>query len=462
MIALLVAVPLAFAFATAPYRKLGRFVVPIVALVNLITLLVLGPGHRTWLGGWEPVYGISLVLDNASYWSLLLANLFFLIVTLTAEIGEFGTVLLVMNAAMNGLMLSADFFNTFVFLEVLAVTAYIVATDRNNAFAAFKYLILGGLGGVFYLLGAVLTYVGGGSLSMVFASLMASFGDGSWLAYPVLLMLLGLLVELKVLPFGFWAPDVYSNGSSLTPTVLGSSVTLAAFYLTARINFTLSDFEVPRRIIEVCLISSVASHIAALAQKNLNKTLAFASVGTTSVLVASLLTKNDTVVAATFFYLLTDIVAKFVLFTIAAHKKRASFTSSYSVGVAFTVASLSLIGVPPLGGFWAKFYLLKSLFSMGEYWIPAAVLIGTVLEATYLTIWNIRMWFGKTDASETTGEAANVELRLIPNLVVLIMAFTLVLFGVFSVSLHAATEKLTGFFFDFETFKSLVLANKGR
>lgn len=457
MIALLVAIPLAFAFATAPHKTLGRYLLPFVVLVNLFILLVLGPGHSTKLGGWEPAYGITLVLDRASYWPMVFANLFLLIVSITAEVGSFGTVLLVMNAAMNGLMLSADFFNTFVFLEVLAVTAYIVSTDRDSAFGAFKYMILGGLGGIFYLLGAVSVYVSSGSLNMAHAALFASFDPNPfWLGTALLLMLSGLLVELKVLPFGFWAPDVYSSGSSLAPTVLGSSATLAVFYLASRLNLALYDLGIPRAFVDLCLISAVVAHVAALAQKNLNRTLAFASIGSMSVLVASLLTKNDTVVAATFFYLLADIVAKFVLFTIVAHKKRILFATNYSIGVAFTIASLSLIGVPPLGGFWAKFYLLRSLFSIGEYWIPAVVLIGTVLEATYLIIWNVRMWFAETETTIGNGDAQRAEFGFLPNLVVLLMAMILVLFGIFSTNLHSAMENLAGYFFDFQTFYSLI------
>ncbi|HOJ94792.1 MAG TPA: Na+/H+ antiporter subunit D, partial [Fervidobacterium nodosum] len=161
MSALLIAVPLAFAFASLPHKKLGNYFFTFVTLFNILALLLyLKPTQLVEIGGWSAAYGIALVLDSVSYPFLIFVNAILLVISLTANLEEkYGTLMLVLTAALNGIILTGDFFNSFVFFEIIAAVAYIIASHKNNSYGAFKYLIFGGVGGTLYLIGAVMTYI---------------------------------------------------------------------------------------------------------------------------------------------------------------------------------------------------------------------------------------------------------------------------------------------------------------
>lgn len=437
MIALLVAIPLALAFASVPMKKIGNYLLPIASLANVLLLLfMLKPDILLEIGGWEAAYGIAFVLDNASYPFLIFVNAMMLLVALSAKLEErFGTLLLVLLAALNGVLLTGDFFNSFVFLEIIAAVSYILASQNKNDYGAFKYLIFGGVAGVFYLIGTVMVYVKAGVLNMAYAGYII---DPAVVGTVSIFLLIGLLVELKILPLGLWAVDVYSNGSSLTPVVLGSTVTVSAVYLFSRVFINVLGFEQKNIVYMLALISIVLSQLGALKQKTLPRTLAYAVISGVSVVVAGLTTLDNNVLSASYFYLFNDAVSKFILFTISAYLGFKGFKEDKTSGVAFTIASLSLVGFPLLAGFWAKFYLLKSLFEIDNLVFPAVLLIATVIEAGYLIKWNVQLWFGNEESKASEkAESNDIEdldsaedyLPFASQLVIVLLAMVLLVAG---------------------------------
>ena len=451
MIALLIAVPLAFAFASVANKKLGNYLLPLISLFNIVLLLFfVKPDTVLEIGGWHSVYGIGLVLDKVSYPFLVLVNVLILLASLSANLEEkYGTLLLVLLAALNGLILTGDFFNSFVFLEIIAAVSYIIANHKSNSYGAFKYLIFGGVAGTFYLIGAVLMYIKSGTLNMGYAGYIIDPGVVPTVA---VFFLLALLVELKVLPLGLWAVDVYSNGSSITPVVLGTAVTVSVVYLFSRIFLDVLGFEHAQMVGIIAMISIILAQLGALKQKSLPRTLAFAAISGISVVVAGLSTMNENVVSASYMYLFNDVISKFILFTIVAYLGQKGFKNDKTSGIAFTVASLSLIGFPMFAGFWAKFYLLKSLFEIENYTLPAVMLIATVIEAGYLIKWNVDLWY-----SEAEEESEEECLPFTAQLIVLLLAMVLVIVGFIPQIVHTQTNNIATHLMDFKAYFDLII-----
>lgn len=461
MIALLVAVPLAFAFATIPLRKFARLILPVVVLANLLILFALKPhvGKIVELGSWPAVYGITLVFDEVAFYFLAFVNMMFLVISLITWDERFSIPLLVMNAAVNGLILTGDFFNSFVFLEIIAITCYIISTDRENALGSFKYLIFGGVASIFYLIGAIFMYVQGGTLNMAYSSYIVGMSRPELMKTALILFSITLLVELKVLPFGLWVPDVYGNGSALTPVVLGSVVSTAMVYLFSRLSLTFVDEPLPPVFYYMALASIVLSQLGALYQRNLGRTLAFASMASMSTVVASLLTRQESVVSAALFYLFTDALAKFVLFTVYGNLGITNFKNVRTTGIAFTFSSLSLVGVPIFAGFWGKYHLLKSLFEQENYVLAIVILVSTLIELAYVTKWNIELWFAKKET--TKGEVETIDSPFAPKLFALLFALILLVMGLFPELILDKTNLLAEKLLDFQLYMDIFFSKGG-
>ncbi|MEJ5256957.1 MAG: proton-conducting transporter membrane subunit [Fervidobacterium sp.] len=454
MITLLIAVPLALAFATVAFPKASKYILPIALIFNLVLLFgFLKPGTLVQVGNWPAAYGIALLLDNVNYPFLLFVNILLLAISLTADFKEkHGILLLVLTASLNGLLLTGDFFNSFVFLEIISAIAYILAAEKKNSYAAFKYLIFGAVAGTLYLIGAVTVYVYAGTLNMGYASFIVA---PQYMEIAGIFMLLALLIELKVLPLGLWAPDVYSNGSSLTPVVLGTAVTASIFYLFARIFFTIT---LPVRFELVFILSTISiivAQLAALKQKNLGRALAYMAIAGASTVVAALSAAvhgEDTLLSAAFFYLFADVVSVFVLFSIFAYLSHKGFKGNTTVGLAFTIASLSIIGLPLTAGFWAKINLLQSLFEMNNLILPAVLLISTVIEAGYLIKWNVELWY--KDQEEQEDESY---IPFGTQLVVLLLALVLIIVGFMPQLITDKTHSIATSLTDFRTYFDTLL-----
>ena len=452
MIALLVAVPLAFAFASVVNKKLGNYLLPLVSLFNIgLLLFFTKPNAVVEIGGWPSVYGIGLALDKVNYPFLIFVNVLILLVSLSASLEErYGTLLLVLLSALNGLMLTADYFNSFVFLEIIAAVSYIIASHKNNSYGAFKYLIFGRVAGIFYLIGAVLMYIKSGTLNIGYAGYII---DPYVVPTVAIFFLLALLVELKVLPLGLWAVDVYSNGSSITPVVLGTAVTVSIVYLFSRLFLGVLGLEQAYIIVIIAMISILLAQLGALKQKSLPRVLAFAAISGASVVVAGLSTMNESVISASYMYLFNDAISKFILFTIVAYLGQKGFKNDKTSGIAFTIASLSLIGFPMFAGFWEKFYLLKSLFEIENYTLPAVILIATIIEAGYLIKWNVDLWYTDHEVENTDEEY----LPFAPQLIVLLLVMVLVIVGFLPQIVHTQTNNIATHLMDFKAYFDLII-----
>jgi multicomponent Na+:H+ antiporter subunit D len=452
MIALTIAIPLVFAFASIPHKKLGNYFLPFVTLFNILLLMYVKPTQVIEIGGWPAAYGIVLVLDNVSYWFLLFVNLILLAVSLLSDLEEkYGTLLLVLTAALNGLILTGDLFNSFVFLEIIAAVSYIIASHKNNSYGAFKYLIFGSVGGTLYLLGAVLSYVEAGTLNMAYVGFIM---DPVVVPTVSVFFLIALLIELKVLPLGFWAPDVYSNGSSITPVVLGSAVTVSIAYLFSRIFINVLGFSHSNLVSILAMISIIFAQLGALKQKNLGRALSYTAIAGVSVAVAALSMLDENVISAAYLYLFNDAIAKLILFSIYAYTGHKGFKENKTVGVAFTIASLSLIGFPMFAGFWAKLNLLRALFEIGNYSLPAVLLIATIIEAGYLIKWNVDLWYKKS-SDEVQGQESDIPLA--GKLVVLLLAMVLIIVGFLPHIVQDQTNIIASHIIDTKTYIDLIL-----
>ncbi len=426
MISLLIAIPLLLAFVSVMWKRISKSLFFLAAIVNLIILLA------SWfpngveihaMGNWKPPFGINLVLDNASFYAALVVNAFFFLVSLMPKLVEsYGISLMLLMAAANGFILTGDLFNSFVFMEIMTITAVTIASKRDNFYNAFKYLILGGIAGSIYLLATIFAYTATGSLNMAHVS-MATISASSLIAITTLYTI-GLGVEAKLFPLNGWVSGVY-GGNDLAPVILGTSVSFAALYMVGRLFGTVFHGNGAEVLYTLALITIVAGEVAALRQQNILKAFAYSSVAQAGVVVAMISKGTAKSMGLAYFHLTNDAVAKFVIFLVAGFlvynykNLNGVFKKHKILGASFSMATFSLIGFPLFAGFQSKLRMIMALFSMKDFLFPAVMLLATLIEVGYVVRWNVRLWF-----EEETQEKA--ETPVVASTIALILAILLV------------------------------------
>ncbi len=400
MMSLLIALPLLLAFLSIIWKRSATFLFILASFVNTVLLFSMwfpGGVEVHAMGNWKPPFGINLVLDDASFYAALVANVFFFLVSIIPGLaGKYATALMILLAAVNGFILTGDLFNSFVFLEIISAAAVIIATKRDNFYNAFKYLILGGIAGSMYLLATIFAYASSGSLNMAHIS-VASLSASSLVAITTLYAI-GLGVEAKLFPLAGWVSGVY-GGNELAPVILGTSVSFAALYMVGRLFGTVFHGNGSEVLYVLALLTIVAGEVAALRQQNILKAFAYSSVAQAGVVVAMISYARADTMSLAYFHLSNDVVAKFAIFLVAGFlafnysNLNGVFKKHKVMGTAFSIASFSLIGFPLFAGFQSKLRIIMKAFEIGDYVLPAVLLFATAVEVGYVVRWNVRLWF---------------------------------------------------------------------
>ncbi|WP_053001091.1 complex I subunit 5 family protein [Kosmotoga pacifica] len=441
----LIAVPLGLAFISVFTGKLSRAFLWIAAMFNVIASAVLFVGNGTEsyiIGGWIPPYGINLVLNDLTRILLLSANTLFLLalVATSEEVlkkrDKMSVAFSLSLAALNGILLTGDLFNLFVFLEIAAISAYIMAasgSNRTSKFAALKYLIIGAIASSLYLLSIILIYASLGTLNMADAASKISRGimNPDVLLVAGLFMLVGLGVETKLFPFNAWAPDVYANASGRGSTILASVFPLVMVSAFIRVIVFVINFENLNNLIMLLgVVTAVIGEILAFGQKRLKKMLAYSSIAQAGLVIMLIGLGSREAFTGSIMLLLNNGFAKLILFAVASQLilivGSDAFEEIAGIGrkapiysLLFSTGALTIIGMPMFFGFRSKLYVVSSTMDR-NWWIPAVILLTAAIEATYYFRW-IFNFVRPTAAVETKKITAPLGLVLTGILLVVII-----------------------------------------
>jgi len=387
----LIALPLGFAFLGIFAGKFSKAFLWIASLANAIISLFIfnGNGVTSYIiGGWIPPYGINLVVNDMTRVFLLAVNLIFLLalVATSAEIlkkdEKMSVAFMLSLAAINGILLTGDLFNLFVFLEISAISAYIMAASGKEAiskFAALKYLILGSIASSFYLLGVIVVYASTGTLNMADAAAKVTSLNPNVLLAAGLLMVVGLGVETKLFPFNGWAPDVYANASGRGSTILASVFPIAMISAFIRvITFVINSGKLNELIIVLGITTAIIGEVLAFSQKRMKKMLAYSSIAQAGVILMLIGIGSSKAYIGASMLLLNNGFGKLLLFSVASQIALVAGSDHFE--------NVTGVGMPLFFGFRSKLYVISATMDK-SLWIPAVILITAAIEVTYYFRW---------------------------------------------------------------------------
>ncbi|MSQ10481.1 MAG: NADH-quinone oxidoreductase subunit N [Dehalococcoidia bacterium] len=319
--------------------------------------------------------------------------------------GEFYALLLFAAAAMMILTAATELITAYVALETSGIALYALSgflRDRRSSEAGIKFLVLGGVSSAFLLYGMVILFglTGTTSYAGIAPALHAAFRENALpISLAVVLIVAGFGFKLAAFPFQMWVPDVY-EGAPTPVTMFLSVVSKAAGFGVALRIFHLALGAPPVALEWTYIFAALAAltmtlgNLAALRQHNIKRLMGYSSVAQAGYLMAALAVPNDTGTAAVTFFLISYAVTNLAAFAaiIALTEGLASEAISDLAGAAqrspflafcFTIALLSLTGIPPTAGFFAKLTVFGVAVNQGLLWLVLVGVVNSVISAYY-------------------------------------------------------------------------------
>ena len=436
-------------------------VMVLVSILNLNNVIQNGE-VRYVFSGWTVPLGIEWVADGlASVILVLLAILGFLGVMFTGptspkalggRIVHYYILILLLISALTGIVFARDLFNLFVFLEVAAISSYaLVGVAGGRALvAAFRYLVLGTLGASLYLLGVSYLYAVTGTLNMTdIVDRLPLLISSKALMGGLLFMFIGLGIKMALVPFHAWMPEAYTHAPDSISPILASLVTKVALLAWLRIvywvlNAPVVFFNIPILMLVAVLgtLAAVIGAFLALAQRDIKMMFAYGGISHIGIILIGIGQGNQTGYAGGVFYLLNDAVMQAALFFLAGvafcqygvktidDLGRVGKQAPWVTG-SLVVMSMGMIGLPPTGGFFGKWYIILGALEAGNYVSVAAVLLSTLLTLAYF----VKLFEAIFRQSSTQLDIQSDEVPFSFKLTLGVTSAAIIILGLFSASM---------------------------
>ena len=314
------------------------------------------------------------------------------------------TSLIIFSLAGGVVMVSyADLTMLFLGLEILSIAMYIMAAAnkfelRSNE-AGFNYFMLGAFATGFLLFGIALIYGAAGSFNLQEIAGYVSANRGNLpviFSAGVLLMMVGLIFKVSAAPFHFWAPDVYEGAPSPVTAYMSTVVKTAAFAAFLRLFsvcfISLADWWGPA--LAICsALTMVAGNVLAVYQKSIKRMLAYSSISHAGYMLMAIVAMNENSDSSLLLYTAAYSIGSIGIFTLVLtmtnvqNETVASLKGFSSVNkipaIIISVIMLSLAGIPPVAGFFAKYYVFTTALKSDYIWLVILAVISSLVGVYY-------------------------------------------------------------------------------
>lgn len=366
------------------------------------------------MGGWMPPVGIVLVYDSLTALVVLITNLvgfpalLFSIRYLDQYTGrwKYYSLFMLLLAGLNGVALSGDMFNMFVFIEIAAIASYALVafgTRAEELESGFKYMVMGEVGSLLILLSVAMLYAHTSTLNMADMARVLQAGGLTPLSWFVLAtMLVGFSIKMALMPFHSWLPDAHLSAPAPVSAMLsGVFIKVLGVYAMSRVVFNV--FGLTRAVapqffnllVGLGLLSIIAASLLAINQKDYKRLLAYSTVSQVGYIVLGLGIGNYWAIVGALFHVLSHAVTKGLLFLASRSIERQTGTREIGnlgglernmpvTSWSYILGSLSMSGVPPFAGFFSKLFIIVGAVEARMYWPAIVAGLFSVLTLGYL------------------------------------------------------------------------------
>jgi multicomponent Na+:H+ antiporter subunit D len=364
---------------------------------------------------WEAPFGISLVVDTFSALMLLITGFvsFALAVYSLFYIGEnliihryflfFHTLLM----GVNGAFITGDIFNLYVWFEVMLMSSFVLVTLGSKPLqlkGGIKYLTMNLVASLFFLAGIGLLYGKTGTLNMAHLAVILQNDEQAILMNTTtMLFFMAFGIKAAVFPFFFWLPSSYHTPPVAVTSFFAALLTKVGVYAMIRV-FTLFFIQDPQfwhtLFLTIAGLTMVVGGMAAASHYEIRRILSFHIISQIGYMIFGLGIFTPLALAGAIYFMMHNMLAKTNTFLVAGHINRLKGTyqlksigglyKSYPLlGILFIIPAFALAGVPPLPGFFGKFFLIKAGFEAEKWFISGvAIFTGVLTLFSMIKIWN--------------------------------------------------------------------------
>jgi len=442
IIPLFVAVPMAGAFLIALVARKIKWLPALIT--NIITIGLVFVSffavkliniHKVLVydvGAWKPPMGIGMVLDGFTVFMLTTVNLaaFFVAIYSINYVERFTskwkfyTLFLFMIAGANGVVITGDIFNLFVFLEIASIASCSLiafGTEKHDLEAAFKYAVMSGVGSLFILLSIVLLYSYTSTLNMAdISNVLAQKGPNNIILMISALLIMGFGLKAGLVPFHGCLPDAYTSAPAPVSAMLAGAITKSlGLYAIFRIFYNVIGMNQALSSIFMFFgaLSMIVGVILAIGQWDFKRLLAYHSISQMGYIVMGIGLGTPLGILGGLFHLFNHSVFKTLLFLnsgsieYATGKRDLQKMGGLSEQMPVTsgtclAASMAISGIPPFNGFWSKFIIIIAAVQAGRYGYAFLAVLASILTLASFTKVMKYAFFGKLkDGANSVKEA---------------------------------------------------------
>lgn len=421
LIHLFFSIVLMFAWGSLKWQKILTTLGNSVALLASVWVFILVYDNGTQTvqsGNWQAPFGITFVGDMLAVTLVLLTCISGFAVAIFSAASvmkarlKFGyfSVFHFLLMGLIGAFLTGDIFNLYVWFEIIIISSFVLISlggERNQLEGAVKYFTLNFLASMIFLTALGVLYGLTGTLNMADLSQKIALIDNKALVeICAVLFLVGFGIKSAVFPLYFWLPASYHTPPSAVSAIFAGLLTKVGVYALIRV-FTLifvDDLFLETLLLSIAILSIFSGGIGALIQNNIKKVFSYLIICHIGFMIGGLGLFTTVAIAGTIFYLIHDIVVKTNLFLISGLIYRFRSTSSLKklgglyaeypkISLLLAIPLFSLVGIPPLSGFWPKISLLLAGFEEENYWFVAAVIFGSLITLVVIAkVWAEAFW----------------------------------------------------------------------
>lgn len=420
--------------AKSPSNK----ITPFVALLGVVVTA----GTCWWLWG-QPVQtfqgvatsdhfalGLNLIVLTATALGVLLSINY--IPQITRQVGEYYALLMLAASGMMMMGTATDLIIVFLALEIFSLALYILTgLHRSNARsteASLKYFLLGAFASGFFVYGAALIYGAAGSTqyAVIAATLAAGAGNPTLLYPGIALLVAGFAFKVSLVPFHMWTPDVYQGAPTPVTAFMSVGTKAAGFAAFIRVLMEAIPSQQPAwgwALAILAVLTMTLGNLAALRQTSLKRMLAYSSIAHAGYILVGLAPGTTEGADAALFYLFTYAFMNIGAFAVIVALEKAEADDALqnrAAGIAdrwpllaltMAIFMFSLSGVPPLAGFFGKFFVFKAAVDGGWAWLAAIGMLNSAIGLYYYLRVTVAMYF-ESSSEDTAVRRENGFLRI--------------------------------------------------
>ncbi|MFN4227992.1 MAG: complex I subunit 5 family protein [Candidatus Ratteibacteria bacterium] len=413
-------------------------------ILSLISVILLGKYvfHNQYIlyyiGGWEIPIGITLMLDALSYIFLFILNLILPLIcwfSLTymeryVKSSYFYILFSLISSGLNGILISMDFFNIYVFLEISSIASYILVAfglRPEELEASLKYTMLGFIGSTLILISIGLILGKTGTLNIADFVKVATGMDKIQLWFILGLFICGFALKTALFPFHFWLPDAHSLAPSPVSAILsGLFIKITGFYLLIRIvsNIFTMFHHSKIIIIGLGLASMIFGSLMAIDQKDIKRTYAYSSISQVGYCALAFGIGGYWGYLGAILHFIFHSLSKSLLFlnsgaieykyktTKIDDLKGIEDKMPYTAATA-SIGMFSIAGVPPFGCFWSKMIIIISAIKAHYYGIAFIVVVVSIITLGYFLKLLRNIFYSKVEDPEINEVNFNLLMPMI-------------------------------------------------